>query len=94
MEESGNLNCKNYVSYSGVQLPLNLVTPIMGETLEGRITYFRGYYDEDEKLVRVEKVVYGEVEFEHQYEYYSDGRIKKVKLLDPDEDEPRVMEFD
>ena len=94
MSEQANLNCKNFVSYSGVALPLNLVTPIEGETLEGRITYFRGYYDDDDMLVKVEKVVYGEIEFEHEYEYYSDGRIKTVKLFEPDEDEPRVMEFD
>lgn len=92
MQNEENLTCRNYVSYSGVKLPLKLVSPIEGETLDGRITFFRGYYDDEDKLLKLEKVVYGEIEFEHRYEYYPDGRIKSAELIEPDET-PRLMEF-
>lgn len=92
MQTKQNLTCRHYVSYTGVGLPLKLITPLDAETLDGRITYFCGYYDQNEMLVAVEKVVYGEIEFEHHYTYYDDGRIKTAELREPDE-EPRVMEF-
>lgn len=92
MEEKQNLNCRHYVSYTGVGLPLKLITPLDDETLDGRITYFAGYYDDKQQLRIVEKVVYGEIEFAHRYSYYDDGRIKAAELLEPDE-EPRLMEF-
>ena len=93
MDTKENYICRHYVTYSGVTLPLNLVTPLGDDSVDGRITYFRGYYDEHEQLFAVEKVVYGEVEFEHRYQYYPDGRIKSAELREEDE-EPRVMQFD
>jgi hypothetical protein len=88
-----NLVCRHFVSYTGVALPLKLITPIEDGSLERRITYFRGYYNDQEQLMVVEKVVYGEIEFEHRYQYHADGRLKSAELIEEDE-EPRVMEFD
>lgn len=82
-----------FVTYSGVGLPLNLISPVEEDTLKRRLTYFRGYYDGDDRLVAVEKIVYGEVEFEHRYEYHPDGRLKSAEVIEADE-EPRVMTFD
>ena len=93
MDIDSTLVCRHYVSYSGVALPLKLITPLDGERLDGRITYFRGYYNAQEQLVAVEKVVYGEIEFEHHYEYHSDGRLKFAELREVDET-PRTMQFD
>ena len=92
METDESLPCRHFVTYSGVTLPLNLITPLGDDDLDQRITYFRGYYDERGRLVVVEKVVYGEVEFEHRYQYHDDGRIKSAELIEADED-PRVMQF-
>lgn len=92
METDESLTCRHFVTYSGVTLPLNLITPLGDDDLDQRITYFRGYYDERGRLVVVEKVVYGEVEFEHRYQYHDDGRIKSAELIEADED-PRVMQF-
>lgn len=92
-EESASVVCCHFVTYSGVTLPLNLISPLAEEGLEQRITYFRGYFDEKEQLVAVEKVVYGEVEFQHRYQYHPDGRIKSAELVEADE-EPRVMLFE
>lgn len=93
MENEQSLTCRHYVSYSGVALPLKLITPLDADSVERRITYFRGYYNSQEQLVAVEKVVYGEIEFEHRYDYYPDGRIKLAELREPDE-APRVMQFE
>lgn len=93
MHDKENLECRHFISYNGINLPLNLVTPLDEESLDGRITYFRGYYDDADKLMMVEKVVYGEIEFEHRYQYHDDGRLKIVELIEDDED-PRIMQFD
>lgn len=93
MDDKQSLTCRHYVTYTGVGLPLKLVTPVEEEDLENRITFFRGYYDDQDQLMVVEKVVYGEIEFEHRYQYHGDGRLKFVELLEADE-EPRVMHFD
>jgi len=85
--------CRYFVSYSGVKLPLKLITPLDAEHVDKRITYFRGYYNELEQLLRVEKVVYGEIEFEHHYDYHPDGRLKSAELREEDE-APRVLHFD
>lgn len=87
------LQCRHYASYTGVRLPLNLISPLEAEELARRMTYFRGYYDSDERLVALEKVVYGEIEFEHRYEYDADGRLTSAQLSEPGE-EPRQMRFD
>ena len=93
VESKQSLICRHYISYSGVDLPLKLVSPVEEEGLEHRITFFRGYYADNDQLMAVEKVVYGEIEFEHHYQYHDDGRLKLVELIEADE-EPRVMQFD
>lgn len=87
------LECRHFVSYTGVSLPLKLITPLEDENLDRRITYFRGYYNDQGQLMAVEKVVYGEIEFEHRYQYHADGRLKSAELIEVDE-APRVMQFD
>lgn len=93
METGQSLECRHYASYTGVSLPLKLISPLEGDDLDRRITYFRGYYDAESRLVSLEKVVYGEIEFEHRYQYHPDGRIKSAEVLEPDE-EPRMMHFE
>ena len=51
-----------FLSYSGVGLPLKLVSPLAASELQNRNTYFRAVYDEAGRLVSCEKLVYGEVE--------------------------------
>ena len=51
-----------FLSYSGVSLPLKLLSPLAASELQNRNTYFRAVYDEAGKLVSCEKLVYGEVE--------------------------------
>jgi len=93
MENKQSLQCRHFVSYTGVKLPLKLITPLDAESVDKRITYFRGYYNQQDQLIAVEKVVYGEIEFEHHYQYHADGRLQSAELRETDE-APRVLEFE
>jgi hypothetical protein len=85
--------CRHYVTYSGVKLPLKLVNPLEGAAIANRNTYFRAWFDERERMVLCQKVVYGEVELQHRYEYHDNGSLKQAEITETD-DEPRVMCFD
>ncbi len=73
-----------FVSYSGVKLPLNLVTPLEEAQLANRNTFFRAYFDARERLVACEKITYGEVELSHRYDYYESGALHRAVITDTD----------
>ena len=77
-----NASCHYFVSYSGVQLPLNLVQPLEPDGLNNRNTYFRAWYNNQEQLVACQKIVYGEVEMGHRYDYRADGRLASARIID------------
>ncbi len=84
---------KYYLTYSGITLPLKLVNPLEPSETQNRNTYFGANLDEEGRLTRVHKVVYGEVELEHRYGYYENGALEWAEILD-DEDEIQRLEFD
>ena len=86
-------DCRHFVAYSGVRLPLKLVNPLEESDMRNRNTFFRGYYDAKGQLIVCQKVVYGEIEFEHHYEYYNNGTLKNAVIKEADE-EPRTLCFD
>lgn len=77
--------CRYFVSYSGIKLPLKLVTEIDEASLENRNTYYRGYFDGQDKMLRCQKIVYGEVESEHIYQYNETGVLKQAQIREGDE---------
>jgi hypothetical protein len=85
--------CRFFVSYSGVRLPFNLVNPIPAEVLSHRNTFFRAYFDKKGRLSGFDKVVYGEVELSHRYEYHDNGALKRAEIVMQDE-EPVALTFD
>ncbi len=78
-------SCRYFVSYSGVKLPLKLVNEIDHASLHNRNTYYRGYFDSQEKMLCCQKVVYGEVESEHVYAYYDNGILKHAQIKEGDD---------
>lgn len=84
--------CRHYLTYTGVKLPLTLLNELQPGQLENRITFFRGYYDEQERLVGVQKMVYGELEMSHRYEYDEGGFLRRAEITDAD-GEVTVMDF-
>jgi len=79
-----------FLTYSGVSLPLNLVSPLDPNDLANRNTFFRVRYDEAERLLLCEKMVYGEVELRHTYEYRAEGGLARA-LVEMGEDETEVL---
>ncbi|MEW6037955.1 MAG: DUF6156 family protein [Pseudomonadota bacterium] len=82
-----------FLTYSGVNLPLKLMTELEPEQIGHRNTYFRGYFDEEDRLVGLQKLVYGEVEMEHRYAYHRNGKLKRAEITDAD-GELTVLDFD
>ncbi|TRW91500.1 DUF6156 family protein [Candidatus Methylobacter oryzae] len=85
MNQEQQSEFRYFVSYSGVKLPLKLVNEITGESLNNRNTYYRSQFDARDRIVLCQKVVYGEVESEHRYQYYDDGALKSVRITEDDE---------
>lgn len=89
-------NCvsRYFISYSGVKLPLKLVNELADEShLENRNTYFRGCYDTEQRLMLLEKLVYGDVELRHVYTYHPSGILAEAEITDAD-GEIDVLRFD
>jgi hypothetical protein len=93
MTEAMQGHCRYFLTYTGVKLPLKLMTELEPAQLENRNTYFRGYFDDQERLVGLQKLVYGEVEMEHRYAYHANGALKSVEIVDAD-GELNGMAFD
>jgi hypothetical protein len=85
-------DCRYFATYSGIKLPLRLVTPIDEAALANRNTFMRAYFDDAGRLRACEKVVYGEVELAHRYEYYANGALKRAEIVMLDE-EPACLHF-
>ena len=83
------LSQRYFVSYTGVKLPLRLINELDARSLDQRITYFTGYYNNKNQLMIIEKVVYGEIEFSHHYEYDENGKLIKAIMVEDDE-QPRT----
>lgn len=82
-----------HLTYSGMKLPLNLVEPLRESDIGNRNTFFRSRVDVEERLILVEKMVYGEVELTHRYAYRDDGTLLRAEIAQGD-DEAVVLRFD
>jgi len=85
MNPEQHIECRYFVSYSGIRLPLKLVNEITEAALTNRNTYYRGYFDANDNMLVCQKVVYGEVESEHQYHYDDNGVLKRAQITEDDE---------
>ncbi len=81
-----------FLSYSGVRLPLKLTSPIEAEELDNRNTYIVARHDDKGRLVRVTRMVYGDTELEHNYQYHDNGALRQAEITMGGE--TRVLAFD
>lgn len=88
-----NEDYRYFVSYSGVKLPLKLVNELQDSDRDNRNTYFRGIYADNQRLVLLEKLIYGEVELRHCYSYHANGALSEAEITDADA-EVTVLRFD
>ncbi|MGJ4946285.1 DUF6156 family protein [Bradyrhizobium sp. HKCCYLS1011] len=86
-------DCRFFVSYTGVKLPLRLVNAIEPDQLSNRNTFIRGFFDRAGALTGFEKVVYGEIELTHSYAYHPSGALRRAEIVMLDED-PVTLHFD
>lgn len=88
-----NYECRHFLSYRGIKLPLNLVSPLGAGEENNRNTFYRGYFDKQDKLMVCQKVVYGEVELAHHYSYYDNGILSQAEIIEEDE-EAMIIKYD
>ncbi|WP_341992707.1 DUF6156 family protein [Azorhizobium sp. AG788] len=93
MLEQAQADCRFFVSYSGVKLPFTLVNPIAPDALSNRNTFIRAYFDPEGRLSGFDKLVYGEVELSHRYDYHPGGGLSRAEIVMLDE-EPATLRFD
>jgi hypothetical protein len=74
-----------FLSYGSVKLPLKLVNEITEADLNYRNFYYRGVFDGKGQLLQCQKIVYGEVESEHQYRYDENGTLVWAQITEDDE---------
>lgn len=86
-------DCRYFLTYTGVRLPFNLVTPLSADEVENRNTYFKGYHDAMGRLTGFDKMVYGEIELAHRYAYRADGSLARADITDIDGD-TQTLRFD
>lgn len=79
-------DCRFFVSYTGVKLPFTLVNPVPPEALPHRNTFIRAFFRKDGRISGFEKVVYGEVELSHRYEYHANGALMSAEIAMIEED--------
>lgn len=82
-----------FVSYSGIKLPLKLVNELQGSECDNRNSFFVGIYDDNQRLIRCEKRVYGEIELQHNYRYHPNGQLQLAEITDVD-GEVTVLRYD
>ena len=82
-----------FVTYSGVDLPFRLVGPIDDGQVVNRNTYIRAWFDAEERLAGFDKLVYGEVELSHRYDYDGGGSLVRALVTMIDE-EPVELTFE
>lgn len=81
-----------FVSYTGVKLPVKLVNPLEVVDLSNRNTFIRASFDAAGRLLGFEKMVYGDIEISHLYEYDEAGVLRRAEIFM--DEETTEMRFD
>jgi len=82
-----------FVTYSGIKLPFNLVTELQEHEVQNRNTYFRGFYDAQDRLTGFDMLAYGDIELQHRYTYHDNGKLRSAEITDID-GEATMLVFD
>jgi Family of unknown function (DUF6156) len=69
------------------------VNAIGPDALSNRNTFIRAYYNKAGMLTGFDKVVYGEVELAHRYQYHGNGTLCRAEITMLEED-VSVLSFD
>jgi hypothetical protein len=91
MTEATSGITRYFLTYSSRTLPLQLVEELPVEALRNRNTWFEAVYDPSGRMLSVCKLVYGDVEMRHDYEYAEDGRLASALIQMADEEPHRLQ---
>jgi hypothetical protein len=69
-----------FVTYTGIGLPLKLVQEIEPAQTANRNTFIRAWYDENDRMAGLEKLVYGDIELSHRYSYDEKGQLERAEI--------------
>lgn len=75
-----DITVRHFVTWSGIRPPARMVEPLETADLANRNTFVRARYDAADRLIGFEKMVYGDVELAHTYEWYPNGRLKSAHI--------------
>lgn len=82
-----------FVTYSGIKLPFNLTSELQEHEIKNRNTYFKGYFDAEDRLTGFDKLAYGDIELQHRYSYHANGKLSAAEITDI-EGETTMLLFD
>ncbi|MFG1479753.1 DUF6156 family protein [Xanthobacter sp. V4C-4] len=88
----GAPTCRFFTTYTGVKVPFKLVEAIPEAQLSHRNTFIRAYFDAAGVLKGFDKMVYGEVELAHRYDYHDNGRLSRAEITM--DEETVILGFD
>jgi hypothetical protein len=74
-------NTRYFVSYTGVKPPVRMVNPLEAPDLRNRNTFIVAHHDEKDRLIFFKKMVYGEIEISHKYEYDANGVLRRAEIF-------------
>jgi hypothetical protein len=76
-----------FAGWDGYTLPIRLTGRITKEEAEaiaaGGNACLIGYFDDDGRLLRDVKMLRGAIFFEHLYDYYPSGKLRRVSVANP-----------
>lgn len=76
-----------FTGFSGYSIPLKLTGKIKKEDITIGQSYYIGTYDDEDRLIKVEKFFKDKLFFIHQYIYYSNGIIKESRVINANGEE-------
>lgn len=91
-EKAADNVVRYFVSYTGVKLPVKMVNPLELADLSNRNTYIVATFDAGDRLTGFAKMVYGDVEISHKYEYDDAGVLRRAEIYM--DEETTEMRFD
>ena len=92
MGELQDVVSRYFSTYSGIKLPFKLSHELDESAIQNRNTYFRGYFDGQGRMNGFQKLVYGEVELEHRYEFDAQGTLTQAEITNL-EGETTILKF-
>ncbi|AFZ25546.1 hypothetical protein Cylst_3396 [Cylindrospermum stagnale PCC 7417] len=76
MTNSTNNSATYFGSWKSYQIPFVPEEPISQEEAEKRRSYYIGYYNSSKQLERFEKYLDAKLEWQDQYVYWDNGKLK------------------